>query len=270
MSGISQRSLNERNHAYIIESDNQDNLEVKALGLALDILGYSRREKDFNFSLYDTSINRIGDLRIIESDKKNITIGQVREVVGDLYTKPLIYEKKVYLFMNADLMNQEAQNAILKSLEDPPEYVVFILATTNSNKLLPTIISRCEKILFRSNKEVSEVDELNLYRIFDNLLAKKSVEIFKNKDFFMQYKDKRLELFKSSLDFFRDILRYKCTGSKFLTKREYEGLIVKNSYLSIDRLERIILKIEELNALSSVNINFQLAVEIMLIEIMEG
>lgn len=270
MSDISPRPLRKINHAYILESNSQVDLEDKSLRLALDILGYSIEEKKDNISLSNPSMYNIGDLRIIESDKKNITIGQVRQVIGDLYTKPLAYEKKVYLFMNAESMNQEGQNAILKSLEDPPEYVVFILATTNVNKLLPTIVSRCEKIFFSSKNVISEVDELNLYRIFDNLLAKKSVEIFKNKDFFMQYKDMRLDFFKSSLDFFRDILRYKCTGSSFLTKREYESLIIKNSYLPLDRLERIILRIEELNNLSSVNINFQLAVESMLIEIMEG
>ena len=72
-------------------------------------------------------------------------------------------------------MNSEAQNSILKTLEEPPEYVVIILIVTNESKMLETIKSRCNIIKFDTLKE----SEIEKYLIKENLLDKsrKDVEI---------------------------------------------------------------------------------------------
>ena len=62
--------------------------------------------------------------------------------------KPVISNKKVYIINDADLMTKEAQNCLLKTLEEPPEYVVIVLIVSNENKILTTIKSRCMKIYF--------------------------------------------------------------------------------------------------------------------------
>lgn len=90
------------------------------------------------------------DIHIIlpKKDKKNISVEQIRELSKDAYTKPYETQKKIYIVAYGDEMNEQAQNAFLKLLEEPPEYAVFIILTENIESLLPTIRSRCEKINF--------------------------------------------------------------------------------------------------------------------------
>lgn len=80
--------------------------------------------------------------------KRNISVDQVREIVSDAYTKPYESEKKVYIITYGDDMNEQAQNAFLKVLEEPPQYAVFIVLAENNESLLATIRSRCTKIKF--------------------------------------------------------------------------------------------------------------------------
>ncbi len=75
------------------------------------------------------------------SSAKNLTVQAVRNARSDVYIKPYS-DKKVYIFPQADKMNVQGQNALLKVLEEPPEYCVFILIAENANLLLPTIRSR--------------------------------------------------------------------------------------------------------------------------------
>lgn len=85
------------------------------------------------------------DLIYVRHDKPGlISVNEVREqVVGDMSIRPYSANRKVYILEDAQLMNPQAQNAILKSLEEPPEYVTMILLTDNASSLLQTIRSRC-------------------------------------------------------------------------------------------------------------------------------
>lgn len=77
-----------------------------------------------------------------------IKIEQIRNIQITVYEKPIISNKKVYVINNSDKMTTQAQNALLKTLEEPPGYVTFILITSNEKLLLPTITSRCNIIKF--------------------------------------------------------------------------------------------------------------------------
>lgn len=66
----------------------------------------------------------------------------VRKVIGDAYMQPNEAEYKIYILGNADCMNASAQNALLKILEEPPAYVVFILTVANKSRMLETVLSR--------------------------------------------------------------------------------------------------------------------------------
>ncbi len=90
------------------------------------------------------------DISVIKpiAGKKNITVDQIRKVTADAYTKPYESGKKVYIIADGDAMNEQAQNAFLKVLEEPPEYAVFIILDENCETLLETIRSRCLKIRF--------------------------------------------------------------------------------------------------------------------------
>lgn len=88
------------------------------------------------------------DFMIIQNEEKNIKIEQIRYMGQKISEKPIVSNKKVYIINNSDTMTKEAQNCLLKTLEEPPEYVSIILIASNENKLLNTIRSRCIKINF--------------------------------------------------------------------------------------------------------------------------
>lgn len=85
------------------------------------------------------------DIKTLVHEKPNtISVNDVREqIVDDVIIKPYSSEKKVYIVNEAELMTVQAQNALLKTLEEPPSYAVIILLTSNITALLDTIISRC-------------------------------------------------------------------------------------------------------------------------------
>ena len=88
------------------------------------------------------------DLTIIEPDGNNVKIEQIRELNRKVVEKPIVSNKKVYIINDGQNITKEAQNALLKTLEEPPEYVIIILITTSESAFLPTIKSRCTKINF--------------------------------------------------------------------------------------------------------------------------
>ena len=83
------------------------------------------------------------DFLCIEPDGNSIKIDQIRNLQEEIQEKPIISNKKVYIIDDADLMTKEAQNCLLKTLEEPPEFAVIILIGSNENAFLPTIKSRC-------------------------------------------------------------------------------------------------------------------------------
>lgn len=103
------------------------------------------------------------DFNIIKPDGK-IKIEQIRKMLEKVYEKPIISDKKVYIIDDAETMTVEAQNCLLKTLEEPPEYIVIILITSNESNLINTIKSRCLKLTFNplENSEIKQYLEKNL------------------------------------------------------------------------------------------------------------
>jgi DNA polymerase III subunit gamma/tau len=91
------------------------------------------------------------ELDIYEIDAaSNRGIDDVRELKEAVYTLPYESPFKVYIIDEVHMLTKEAFNALLKTLEEPPAHVIFILATTEEEKLLDTIISRCQVFRFNS------------------------------------------------------------------------------------------------------------------------
>lgn len=90
------------------------------------------------------------DITIIEkpSDKKTIGVEPIRLLGEDVAVKPFYSKRKVYIINEGDILTEDAQNAFLKTLEEPPDYAVFIIIVENSSVLLPTVLSRAELIHF--------------------------------------------------------------------------------------------------------------------------
>lgn len=84
----------------------------------------------------------------IESKSDIVAVDTIRAASGDMYMKPYLADKRVFIIPNAEKMNVQAQNALLKIFEEPPAYCVIILITQNDNMLLPTIRSRAVTVRF--------------------------------------------------------------------------------------------------------------------------
>ncbi|MCI5515557.1 MAG: hypothetical protein PUG26_06900 [Oscillospiraceae bacterium] len=74
---------------------------------------------------------------------QSFKVKQIRDIIDDVYVSPNEADYKIYILGNCQGMNASAQNALLKILEEPPSYVIFILTVTNKAALLPTVLSRC-------------------------------------------------------------------------------------------------------------------------------
>jgi DNA polymerase III subunit gamma/tau len=87
---------------------------------------------------------------VLEIDAaSNNSVEDVRDLRGKVDLSPMRGGKKIYILDEAHMMSRAAFNALLKTLEEPPEHVIFILATTEPEKILPTILSRCQHFRFR-------------------------------------------------------------------------------------------------------------------------
>jgi len=85
------------------------------------------------------------------TSKKSIGVDEIRLIIEDVYTKPFKSEKKVYIIEDGDDLTSAAQNALLKVIEEPPPYAVFIICATDLNKILITVQSRCRIMHFTAN-----------------------------------------------------------------------------------------------------------------------
>ncbi len=99
------------------------------------------------------------DFQLIEPDGASIKIEQIRQMQKKIIEAPIISENKVYIIDNADLMTTEAQNCLLKTLEEPPEFVRIILIGAKEERFLSTIKSRCTIIKFQDLSD----DEIRVY-----------------------------------------------------------------------------------------------------------
>lgn len=98
---------------------------------------------------------------VIEMDAaSNNGVGDVRTLKDEIAFTPAILKYRVYIIDEVHMMSGAAFNALLKTLEEPPSYVVFILATTEYNKLPTTIVSRCQRFDFRRMSSEVIIDRL--------------------------------------------------------------------------------------------------------------
>lgn len=109
------------------------------------------------------------DFAYIEPEGKVIKIEQIRTMQTKIIEKPVNSNKKVYIINDADTMTKEAQNCLLKTLEEPPEYIVIILIVSNENNMLNTIKSRCMKISFEKINDKEIMKYLENYCDIENI-----------------------------------------------------------------------------------------------------
>jgi DNA polymerase-3 subunit gamma/tau len=131
------------------------------------------------------SISRGENLDVIELDAaSNRGIDDIRTLRESIKLAPTKAQKKVYIIDEAHMLTVEASNAFLKTLEEPPDHVVFILATTNPEKLIPTIRSRVTNIVFHKANEAEILSALTKVAKGENVeVDKKTLTLIsKNSD----------------------------------------------------------------------------------------
>jgi DNA polymerase-3 subunit gamma/tau len=107
------------------------------------------------------SFNNGGSFNIHELDAaSNNSVEDIRELIDQVRFVPQAGKYKVYIIDEVHMLTQQAFNAFLKTLEEPPHYAIFILATTEKHKILPTILSRCQIFDFKRITDKDTVEHL--------------------------------------------------------------------------------------------------------------
>ena len=154
---------------------------------------------------------------------ESIKIDEIREMQAKVLEKPIISKRKVYIINNAEKMTVEAQNCLLKTLEEPPEFITIILVSNNENTILATIKSRCTKVVFTEEiqKEITEENKARfetLEKIFGNVEKYLSIDLLNKID--LLYNDK--ENIFENLDYINTILvRQAKKDTKYLDYIDY-------------------------------------------------
>lgn len=245
----------------------------------------------------------------IRPEKGMIRKGEVEGIIHAMTMSPFESERKVILMDEAHLMNKEAQNALLKTLEEPPAYAHLILVTSSPKDLLPTIRSRGQNIRFypldRGSVKKVLLDEfgadqynadfladyskgsigkaIKLLRdeqffsdrewaieLIESLLKGEKQRIFSSSEEFAERKDRILQILDIFLLWFRDLLLYKASAdSSLIVNRDRLKLISEQSTLDFEKINGIIEKIQDTIYNIQMNVNYQLSIETMLLKIQE-
>lgn len=134
-------------HAYIIHGEKSSGKEfiARIFAMAVQCEGDGEKPCQECHSCKQALTDNHPDIIRVTHEKPNtISVDDIRaQVNNDVVIKPYSSRYKIYIINEAEKMTPQAQNAILKTLEEPPEYAIILLLTTNMTTLLPTIVSRC-------------------------------------------------------------------------------------------------------------------------------
>ncbi len=139
--------LGKVSHAYIFNGEEKSGKKTIAKNFAATLQCEDRGEEPCGVckSCHQIMNGNHPDIIWVTHEKPNsIGVDDIRtQVVNDISLKPFQGPNKIYIISEADKMTPQAQNALLKTIEEPPEYAILLLLTENEESLLPTIISRC-------------------------------------------------------------------------------------------------------------------------------
>lgn len=151
---IDQKKLS---HAYIVNGQRGSGKKLLSRLFAMTLQCESGQNEPCGVckSCVQTKSGNQPDIITISHEKPtSISVDEIREQVnGDILIKPYSSPYKIYIIPEADLMTTQAQNALLKTLEEPPEYAIIFLLTENADNLLATIRSRCVMLKLRNIKD---------------------------------------------------------------------------------------------------------------------
>lgn len=155
--------LNKISHAYIISGERNAGKEfiAKTFAMALQCENRSTAKGqeaepcgECHSCRQALSGNHPDIIRITHDKPNTIGVDDIRtQINNDIVIKPYSGPRKIYIVNEGEKMTVQAQNALLKTLEEPPEYAVILILTANTGALLPTILSRCVLLAMKPAKD---------------------------------------------------------------------------------------------------------------------
>ena len=250
------------------------------------------------------------DVIYITHEKYEIRVDDIRKGINEtIDIKPYSGDYKIYIIDDADRMNAGAQNALLKTLEEPPAYAVIFLLTNNKDRLLDTILSRCVSMTLGSVREneiedylkantgashadiafaaafslgnialhVLETEEFKdmLNDTMNVITHMKSMEIYEVVSYaksLTKYKNEIYDFLDIIMVWYRDMLILKTTGSlnQLVFKDKYRQLKDQEIYISFEGISHILDEVEKARRRLIANVNFEVAIEMLLVTIKEN
>ena len=269
-------------HSYLFIGTDGIGKKMIASEFAKMILCLDKNNKYCNNckSCIEFDTNNNPDFKIIKPDGNSIKIEQIREIQDKIAEKPIISNKKAYIIDDADKMTQEAQNCLLKTLEEPPEYATIILIGSNETAFLSTIKSRCiilhfEKIKdeeiakFIREKYQIEIDNQNLLKAAQGSIGK-AIQIKEDEEIYSKIDEiisnlenadnidilKMAEIIYKSKDKINDIL-------------EYMNIIFIDIAKKSNKYANCINIVEDAKKRLQSNVNFDMCIDNMLLNLWE-
>lgn len=252
------------------------------------------------------------DVIWVTHEKASIGVDDIRlQVNADIQVKPYNSPYKVYIINDADKLTEQAQNALLKTMEEPPEYAVILLLVSNISVILPTILSRSVVLNLKTIEKQLIKDYLmkqhhvpdymaNVASGFSGGNVGKAIKYATSEDFeqmksnvlhILKYID-QMELYEivSGLKFltanknniedyidlmimwYRDVLMFKATmdADLLLYKEELSYINKQANIRSYEGVEKILKAMEKAKIRLKANVNFDIAIELMLLSIKEN
>jgi len=211
------------------------------------------------------------DLVMVDTDKQILSVEVVREQINRVASITPIGRYKVFVVIGADRMNVQAQNALLKTLEEAPPWVKIILLAKNKHAFLPTISSRVMAIDFVAEAVTVDSALVDYVNHFLVELEKQSLAgVFRFSEKLVEQKDTIQPLLQMMQRFYRDQMVLKTTGNSHYLELPMAD---SNGGLSSLSLSKLITKYESvsfcIDALGK-NAHFQLAIETMLLNIRQA
>jgi len=302
-------------HAYIIHGEKLSGKEfiAKVFCMALQCEQGGVEPCNECRSCKQTLSKNQPDIIYVNHEKPNtISVEDIRaQVNNDVGIKPYSSNYKVYIINEADKMTVQAQNAILKTLEEPPAYVVIVLLVSNLQALLPTILSRCvtlhmkpvsdalvKKYLMEelqvpdykaevcvafARGNVGKAKSLASSEEFDNvkneaLALVKYVhemelqEIIQAVRKINEYKLEISDYLDIIAIWYRDVLLFKATkdANPLIFREDIQAIRKAASRCSYEGIENVICSLEKAKKRLEANVNFELAMELLFLDIKEN
>ena len=246
------------------------------------------------------SLTSFSDLIIYPKRHKTILVEDIKDLIDNVYLAPLEGDNKVFILNNFSSATIQAQNKLLKILEEPPKNTFIVLNVTNESKVLSTIKSRCKKLRLGvlSNEEIllaTDITNENVLEIVDGNLTK-AINYKEDSDFnfvfsaclktLLELKDSRTLIKYSSMlskkkedigivleileGFFRDILLIRLGKEDYVkNKMVLQDLVNVSGEYNSSSIDKIIRKIVEVRKSMNFNCNVVYLIDNLLLYILE-